>query len=290
MRKLLLTLAMLSLALLHPAGAQDYVSTADDIALGKIVLERLAASPKQDAASQMILAAKALLDQPYVAGTQEGREERLRIYLTKTDCILFAETCLGLVRTVQLCGPLASFEDLAGTLRRTRYRDGVVDGYASRLHYTTEWIRQGERNGFFRDLSEELGGVQDTRPICFMSENPDSYAPLKGESSYAQENLRQIRAMEARVNGLPRWYIPKEKLSEVEDRIRSGDILCLATSIDGLDYSHVVIAYREKPGAPLGFIHASTSAKKVIVEPRSLQAYLQANKRATGISVLRVSE
>lgn len=289
MKRLLLLLASL-LLLLHPAGAQEYVSTADDIALGKLVLERLAASPKQDAASQMILAAKALLDQPYEAGTQEGREERLRIYLTKTDCILFAETCLGLVRTVQRCGPLATFEDLAATLRRTRYRDGVVDGYASRLHYTTEWIRQGERNGFFRDITAELGGVQDTRTIRFMSENPDSYAPLKGESSYAQENLRQIRAMEARVNGLPRWYIPREKLAEVEERIQSGDILCLATSIDGLDYSHVVIAYREKPGAPLGFIHASTSAKKVIVEPRSLQAYLQANKRATGISVLRVSE
>lgn len=289
MKRLLLLLASL-LLLLHPAGAQEYVSTADDIALGKLVLERLAASPKQDAASQMILAAKALLDQPYEAGTQEGREERLRIYLTKTDCILFAETCLGLVRTVQRCGPLASFEDLAATLRRTRYRDGVVDGYASRLHYTTEWIRQGERNGFFRDITAELGGVQDTRTIYFMSENPDSYAPLKGESNYAKENLRQIRAMEARVNGLPRWYIPREKLAEVEERIQSGDILCLATSIDGLDYSHVVIAYREKPGAPLGFIHASTSAKKVIVEPRSLQAYLQANKRATGISVLRVSE
>lgn len=289
MKRLLLLLASL-LLFLHPAGAQEYVSTADDIALGKLVLERLAASPKQDAASQMILAAKALLEQPYEAGTQEGREERLRIYLTKTDCILFAETCLGLVRTVQRCGPLATFEDLAATLRRTRYRDGVVDGYASRLHYTTEWIRQGERNGFFRDITAELGGVQDTRPIRFMSENPDSYAPLKGESNYAKENLRQIRAMEARVNGLPRWYIPREKLAEVEERIQSGDILCLATSIDGLDYSHVVIAYREKPGAPLGFIHASTSAKKVIVEPRSLQAYLQANKRATGISVLRVSE
>ena len=256
----------------------------------KLVLERLAASPKQDAASQMILAARQLLNQPYEAGTQEGREERLRIYLTRTDCILFAETCLGLVRTVQVCGPLATFEDLARTLRQTRYRGGVVDGYASRLHYTTEWIRQGERNGFFRDITEELGGVPDTRPINYMSAHPDSYAPLKGESSYAKENLRQIRAMEERVNGLSRWYIPKDKLAAVEDRIQIGDILCLATSIDGLDYSHVVIAYREKPGAPLGFIHASTSAKKVIVEPRSLLAYLQANSRAIGISVLRVTD
>ena len=290
-RQLFVPLAFLVCALTAPTvPAQDYVSTADDIALGKLVLERLAASPKQDASSQMVLAASQLLGQPYEAGTQEGREERLRIYLTRTDCILFAETCLALVRTVQACGPLATFEDLARTLRQTRYRGGVVDGYASRLHYTTEWIRQGERNGFFRDITEELGGVADTRPVDFMSGHPDSYAPLKGESGYARENLRQIRAMEERVSGLPRCFIPKDKLGAVEDRIRSGDILCLATSIDGLDYSHVVIAYREKPGAPLGFIHASTSAKKVIIEPRSLQSYLQANSRATGISVLRVSE
>jgi len=295
MKQLLIAILLLSACIRTSAqvaavGAQEYVSTADDIALGKLVLERLSASPKQDAASQMILAAKSLLDQPYEAGTQEGREERLRIYLTRTDCILFAETCLALVRTVQRCGPLATFEDLARTLQRTRYRDDAVDGYASRLHYTAEWIRQGERNGYFRDITEELGGVPDTRPLDFMSTHPDSYAPLKGASSYAQENLRQIREMEARVSALPRHYIPKDRLAEAEDRIRSGDILCLATSIDGLDYSHVVIAYREKPGAPLGFIHASTSAMKVIVEPRSLQAYLQANKRALGISVLRVCD
>ena len=275
---------------LMPAGAQGYASTADDIALGKLVLAQLAAAPQQDPGAQMILAAKALLGQPYEAGTQEGREERLRIYLTRTDCILFAETCLGLVRTVQRCGRQATFEDLAETLQGSRYRGGVVDGYASRLHYTTEWIRQGEERGYFEDITGRLGGIPDTRPVNYMSTHPDSYAPLKGESSYAKENLRQIREMENRVSALPRRYIPRDRIAAVEDQIRDGDILCFATSIDGLDYSHVVIAYREKPGAPLGFIHASTSAMKVIVEPRSLQAYLQANTRCLGISVLRVAE
>ena len=163
-----------------------------------------------------------------------------------------------------------------------------MDGYASRLHYTTEWIRQGEQTGVFEDLSEALGGVRDAREIDFMSKHPDSYAPLKGESQYAKDNRGRIRAMEARVSAMPRFYIPKEGLAAVEDRIQSGDILCIATSVDGLDYSHVVIAYREKPGDRLTFIHASTSAKKVVVEPRTLEAYLRANARALGISVLRV--
>ena len=121
-----------------------------------------------------------------------------------------------------------------------------------------------------------------------MSTHPDSYAPLKGESQYAKDNRGRIREMETRVSALPRYYVPKERLAAVEERIQSGDILCFATSIDGLDYSHVVIAYREKPGDRLGFIHASTSAKRVVIEPRTLQAYLDANARILGISVLRV--
>ena len=285
MRRFLLTLLFL---LPLAASAQDYASTADDIALAGIVMQDLAAAPQEAPGAQMVRAAKHLLGQPYEAGTQEGREERLRIYLTRTDCILFAETCLGLVRTVQRKGAQATFEDLAQTLQGTRYRDGAVDGYASRLHYTTEWIRQGERTGVFEDLSESLGGVRDARRIDFMSTHPDNYAPLKGESQYAKDNRGRIREMETRVSALPRYYVPKERLTAVEERIQSGDILCFATSIDGLDYSHVVIAYREKPGDRLGFIHASTSAKRVVIEPRTLQAYLDANARILGISVLRV--
>lgn len=286
MRKLIIVVCLFLTSLF--AGAQDYASTADDIALGKVVLERLAAAPRQDPGAQMILAAKALLGQPYEAATQEGREERLRIYLTRTDCILFAETCLGLVRAVERCGAQASFEDLAASLLQSRYRDGVVDGYSSRLHYTTEWIRQGEANGLFDDLSDDLGGVQDARPIRFMTQHPDSYAPLTGESQYAKDNRRAIRAVEERLDGMTRYYIPRDKLAAVEGKIQNGDILCFATSIEGLDYSHVVIAYREHPGDALGFIHASTAAKKVVIEPRTLAAYLKANPKILGVSVLRV--
>lgn len=273
------------------AQTEPYVSTAEDIALAEMVLQDLAGHVQaEDGPALMVRAAKQLLGQPYVAGTQEGREETLRIYLTKTDCILFAETCLGLVRSAQRCGADATFEDLAASLRDSRYRRGRVDGYASRLHYTAEWIAQGVESGLFRDVTAGLGGVPDTRPIHFMSQHPDSYAPLKGESQYARDNLQDIVRMEEAVNRIPRSYIPKEKLPAVEGGIRSGDILCFATSIDGLDYSHVVVAYREKTGARLGFIHASTSAKKVIVEPRTLEAYLRANSKITGVTVLRLSE
>jgi len=287
----LLLVAVCSIASAQPVETPAYVSTAEDIALAEMVMHDLAPQADQCSGGElMVLAARQLLGQPYVAGTQEGREERLRIYLTRTDCILFAETCLGLVRTARQRGKAATFEDLAASLRASRYRDGVVDGYASRLHYTTEWIAQGVAGGLFRDVTPDLGGTADPRRIHFMTSHPDSYAPLKGESAYAQENRRRIAQVEQEVSRIPRCYIARERIPEAERGIRNGDILCFATSIDGLDYSHVVIAYRAKAGDRLGFIHASSAAKKVIVEPRSLDAYLQAHPRILGVTVLRLSE
>jgi len=290
MKRFLLLLILLLPAPCWKAGAQtDYVSTAEDIALGKIVLGELAASPERDGPSLLLRTAKLLLDQPYVAGTQEGRDEKLRIFLTKTDCILFVETCMGFVLTSQRLGPRARFEDVAQILQGTRYRDGIVDGYASRLHYTTEWVAQAERNGLFREMTAELGGIPDTRPLNYMSQHPDSYAPLKGESEYARANRERIAAMEETVNRIPRHWIPKADLPRVERQIRSGDILCFVTSIGGLDVSHVVIAWREHPQDRLGFIHASSSAGKVVIEEKTLEAYLNASRVVSGIRVLRLA-
>ncbi len=286
----ILLLGLSLAASLCPLRAQvQYVSTAEDIALGGIVLKELAAAAeREDGPALMVRAAKSLLGQKYVAGTQEGRDEKLRIFLTQTDCILFAETCLGLVKTAQRCGTDATFEDLAETLQGSRYRDGVVDRYDSRLHYVTEWVAQGERTGLFRDLTPGLGGVADPRPINFMTKHPDSYAPLAGESGYAKENRARAAAVEERISALPKTYIPKARIREVESQIRSGDILCFTTAVEGLDVSHVVIAYRAKAGDRLGFIHASIGEKKVIVDPRTLEAALAASRNITGIRVLRV--
>ena len=62
MRRFLLTLLLL---LPLAASAQDYASTADDIALGETVLRELAAAPQEAPGAQMVRAAKHLLGQPY---------------------------------------------------------------------------------------------------------------------------------------------------------------------------------------------------------------------------------
>jgi cell wall-associated NlpC family hydrolase len=258
-------------------AAVDYVTTPEDRALAEKVLADLKAHAGEEPGAQMVCAAKALLGQPYVAGTlEELPEEKLCIYLTRTDCILFVETCLGLVRAARQDG---DFETLASELLQSRYRDGVCSRYEDRVHYTTEWARQGEKRGTVENVSGALGGVALDHPVHYMSKHPEAYVRMK--------DVDAIAASENRINGEASTYIPKAKLRAALKGIRNGDIILFNTSVDGLDISHCAIALVEE-GKPVRFIHASTGAMKVVVEAKTLEEYVMGRKSATGIEVYRV--
>ena len=277
MKKWLLLLTLLLLSPLCRGQVVDYVTTPQDRALAEKVLIDLKAHSSESPGEQMVRAAKALLGQPYVAGTlEELPEEKLCVYLTRTDCILFVETCLGLVRTARQDG---DFEMFARELLQSRYRDGSCTRYEDRLHYTTEWARQSVRREALQDMSGALGGVPLDHPIHYMSQHPESYPRMK--------DVDAIAAMEERINAKASTYIPKAKLAGVLNGIRTGDILLFNTRIDGLDISHCAIALVET-GRPVRFIHASTSAKKVVVEEKTLEEYVMGRKALTGIEVYRV--
>ena len=257
--------------------AVDYVTTLEDRTLAETVLTELKAQPDEEPGAQMVRAANALLGQPYVAGTlEELPQEKLCVYLTRTDCILFVETCLGLVRTAKQEG---DFETLASELLQSRYRDGVCNRYEDRLHYTTEWARQGVARGVLEDMTEALGGVRYDHPVHYMSMHPDAYPRMT--------EVEAIKAAEDSINAVPSTYIPKNRLKEALKGIRNGDIILFTTTVDGLDVSHCAIA-KVDAGKPVRFIHASTGAMKVILEPRTLEEYVMGRKAVTGIQVYRV--
>ena len=173
----------------------DYVTTPEDRALAEQVLADLRAHPGEEPGAQMVRAAKDLLGQPYVAGTlEELPEEKLCIYLTRTDCILFVETCLGLVRAARQEG---DFEALASELLQSRYRNGVCSRYEDRLHYTTEWARQGEKRGTVENISGSLGGVALDHPVRYMSMHPDAYARMTDVAAIASIEDRINASIEA---------------------------------------------------------------------------------------------
>ena len=281
MKKFILILALILSAVASYGQVKwetaDRVTTSDDFTLAETMLGVLKTFPAEGPGEQMVRAAKALLGQPYVAGTlEELPEEKLCVYLTRTDCILFVETCLGLVRAARQNG---NFETLANELLQSRYRGGVCTRYEDRLHYTTEWARQGVARGVLEDMTEALGGVRYDHPVHYMSMHPDAYPRMT--------DVEAIKAVEDSINAVPSTYIPKNRLKEALKGIRNGDIILFTTTVDGLDVSHCAIA-KVDAGEPVRFIHASTGAMKVILEPRTLEEYVTGRKAVTGIQVYRV--
>ena len=278
MRKWFLLLVLMLPFLFCDGHSGTYVTTDPDRALAEEVLKKLKAHQDEEPGNLMVRAANALLGQPYVAGTlEELPDEKLCVYLTRTDCILFVETCLGLVQAAQR--NTVSFDHFVSELQQSRYRDGVCSRYEDRLHYTTEWARQGVARGVLEDMTEALGGVRYDHPVHYMSMHPDAYPRMT--AVYA------IRAVEASINAAPSTYIPKSALKGALGGIRNGDILLFTTTVDGLDVSHCAIA-KVEAGKPVRFIHASTGAMKVILEPRTLEEYVMGRKAVTGIQVYRV--
>ena len=109
-----------------------------------------------------------------------------------------------------------------------RYRGGERQGYASRLHYFSEWIADGERRGLVRDLGAELGGVEDARPLRFMTEHRASYAALADDAEYGK-----VESIERGLDGRPRRVVPTERIPAIADRLESGDVLAFATGDPG---------------------------------------------------------
>ena len=266
----------------HPAQAQAggtqtvWRTTPQDSLLAEQVLESLKCSQRDSVPRLMFMAGNCLYGQPYVAGTlEEFPQEQLCIYLTRTDCILFVETCLALARTARAGG---GFPELAEELRQSRYRDGRIGAYADRLHYTREWAGQGVARGTLQDLTAALGGIPYDHPVYYMSTHPQAYPRM--------DDVEAIRAAEAAINAQPFLYIPKEKVGAALEGIRNGDILCLVSGIEGLDILHVGMAAQGGDGK-IHLLHASSAAKKVIFDPKPLTDYLAARKSIVGIQVYR---
>ena len=229
--------------------------------------------------SSLIQTALFFLDTPYKGQTLEGnKEEQLAVNLQSLDCMTFVETCMALTRTIHSDNP--DFETFKNELQTIRYRNGIIDGYTSRLHYTSDWITDNQKMGIIEDKTKAIGGIVLPLRINFMSTNPHLYNYL----SKHPEAITEMQQIEDSISNRSYYYIPKEKIKDLEKNIQTGDIICFVTSTKGLDISHLGIAYHKEN--MLSFIHASTKAQKVIVNPESISDYCKSIKSNQGIIVL----
>lgn len=230
----------------------------------------------------IICTAKYFLGKPYVASTlEESDKEALTINLREFDCTTFVENCIVLSQVIK-SGDL-SYDNYTKNLQEMRYRDGVVDGYPSRLHYTSDWIYENEKRGVVENISKQIGGKTVAKDINFMSQKSQLYKNLKNNP----QNIDKIQEVEKNIVQRNTYEIvPLDQMPPNLDKIENGDIVVFATSTNGLDYSHIGIAYWL--GEELHFIHASSKYKQVVIENKTLLEYCQSSKSCTGISVLRI--
>jgi hypothetical protein len=251
----------------------------DDKVILEEVLEYFASEKAASTADLMVMVASYFKETPYVAFTLESEKEQLIINLREVDCTTFAENCLAISRTIRSENP--SFEQFAAELQHIRYRDGIVDGYPSRLHYFCDWIHNKQQNKLIADVSGEITLTPLNKQINFMSTHPDAYVRLKDNDSLVAILAEQEQEISAR----EMYFIPTSRIAELEDQLRDGDIVGISTGIDGLAISHVGILVRKS--GRIHLIHASSQAEKVIVSEGTLEDYLLNSKSATGIMLAR---
>lgn len=224
--------------------------------------------------------AQYFIGRPYTAGLLDNYtgNEKIIANLREFDCVTFQETCLAIARDAQSTHP--SYSNFLKEIETIRYRNGINKGYCSRLHYSTDWIYNNTRRQIADDITPQLGGIAMTNNINFMSTHATLYRHLKNN----QAAIDSIHQQEIWLDNHHTTYIPKNKIATIASKIKTGSLIFITTSTQGLDYAHVGIAINEK--GTLKMIHASSTAHKVTITPTSLAEYLATIKKFTGITIL----
>lgn len=225
--------------------------------------------------TEMISIAKSYLGTNYVANTLDWNEEEKLVIQTKSvDCLTFIEYVLA----------QALYSSFADNLQKIRYRNGIIDGYPSRLHYTSDWIENGIRNGFLTDITAENSSNTLELSLSYMSTHPQLYKQLAD----SPENVSRMVEYEKALSGKTIHYLPKNKLPQTGmPWIKDGDIIAIITNIPGLDIAHVGIA--NYTDGKLHLLHASSTLGKVVVSEEPLNKMLNNHKSWTGIRIVRMS-
>lgn len=235
---------------------------------------------ESDFGKTVVAVGKTFMGTPYVAKTLEiGEVESLVVNLQGLDCTTFIENALAF--GLMLKSEQVRFTDFTENLESIRYKHGILDGYGSRLHYFTDWIQSNQKKGLLKNITAEIGGVGIEKDINFMGTHRDLYPFLQDDA-----NFKKILATEKELAQETFCYLPQDKIRANEHLIQNGDIVALATSINGLDVTHTGIATREKDGR-IHLLHASTGAMEVEVTKKPLADYLNGVKKNIGILVAR---
>lgn len=226
----------------------------------------------------------------YVPQTLEVEgPERLVINFRGLDCVTFVENVFALSRFGRIHPPsilddrVAAEDAYEALLTEIRYRDGVIDGYPSRLHYFTDWIGDNGRRGLLRDVSADLGGVLDDESVNFMTTHTEAYRQLADP-----RNVTRVQEREVALSGAGRRFIPEDRIDGVAAGIRDGDIIAATSTVPGLDIAHTGLALWVD--GTLRLMHAPLVGDSVQISEITLADRIRGIDGQDGIIVARPTE
>ncbi len=247
------------------------------------IVSKITATPVHDSDIGLLAAkiAKEFVGTPYVASTLEKEGEPLTIKLTGVDCTTLIEYTLGML--ICIMNKRMDFSYFCEAITKIRYRNGLRDGYKTRLHYFTEWLTNNRDRGLLVLITDSIGNRSMDKEINFMSKNKKLYKQLEDSSV-----LADIIATEKTVSVSGLKYLEKGKAyNNRQGRISTGDIVAFVSRVDGLDVSHAVMAVRKKD--KLYFLHASSKSGRVELSRVTLGEYLQKSNKLSGVVIGRIN-
>jgi hypothetical protein len=192
-----------------------------------------------------------LLESPYINNPLGGGpdvQESFVIRFDGFDCVTYVETVLALADS-------RAADEFSDALRRMRYANGQVNWY-SRNHYMLDWIKNNQRRGIVKNITNGSHAVTKTRRLSLIRELPAKTATFR--------------------------VIPKQALARIRRLVETGDIALFASTRRNLDVFHM--GFIIKRGDHVWLRHASRTARRVIDQP--LADFLKAH-RMSGIILLR---
>ena len=226
----------------------------------------------------------AQLGTPYYNHPQTTEPEHLSIALDTFQCVSFVESTMALSRCIwknennENC--------FIQEVKESRYRDGEVDGYASRLHYFFDWLTNNSERGRLTPLTRTLGGKEFKRRrqkklFSIMTSRPKRYPALLNPSIF-----HDIQSIENSLNSQHPYVLRGNQLTGLNKRLENGDVVAVVTNKRGILISHTGFILKNADGKAR-FLHASSYHERVVVSENDIADYISRNKNRLGILIYR---
>ena len=267
-----------------PAPLSPTLEPDSRLALHKWYTEAKRPKPDESFGELIVRTAAQQLDTPYFNQPQSAKPERFSISLNTFQCVSLVETTMALARCIwKKKRDEGCFVD---EVQQSRYRDGEVDGYASRLHYFFDWLTNNSERGRLIPLTKALGGKKfwprrKRKLFSIMTNRPKRYPALLNPAVF-----EDIQSVEDSLNQIQPFVLNGKQLRKLNNKLKDGDVIAVVTSVKGILVSHTGFILKT-PDGKARFLHASSYHKRVVLSEGDIASYINSDPKRLGVLVYR---